>query len=305
MANDRIERWVKRVLADPVVLRADTDKPRKCVMLALLHVTAGRRDEVHSHRIGGRTWEPAKLADMFNSMADEYAAGLASNESGTGQESFRLVAFYDDLPDLEQCPLPIMKKTGAMVLAEGDAIATEPPTPRGETGQNMRERSAWMQFSLEMNARMYATMSGIIDRLSGRLATVERENQDAFQIAKEMILEKAADSHEQRMKELSFERATEERSRIMKALPPLVNRVFGKEVFPQSAVDSSLLEALVESADEGQMSRIVEALLPVLKPEQAALLMGRLGDIQESMNARKKEAAAKAAKSNGNGAPKA
>jgi hypothetical protein len=309
-SNDRVERWIKRVLSDPIILRAETDKPRRCTMLALLHVTGGRHDEVQSLKLGSKSWEPKGLADMFNGIADEHAAGLASSESGSGQESYRLVAFYDDMPDLEQNPLPLMRKTGASMLGEeGTAIVTEPPNARGETGQNMRERSAWMNFILEKDARLYGTMVNVIDRLSARLGTVERENQDAFTLAKEMILEKAADSHDQRMRELAFERSSEERARVMKALPPLVNRVFGKEIFPTSTVDSTLIESLVESLDEKTMSRVVEAVLPVLPPETATLLMARFGDIQLEFNRRKAEAAKRAASKanangNGNGAPK-
>lgn len=300
-ASDRIAKWVRRVLSDPMITR---DGERKCVALALMHMTGGIRTEVQAMKLGAKTWDPNQLAEMFDNLATEHAAGLASSESGSGEETYQLVAFFDDLPDVPQSPLPLMKRTGPTVHAD-ESIVTEPPTPRGEVGQNMRERSAWMQFVLEMNARMFSTMTGVIERQNSRLAAVEKENQDAFQIAKEMILEKAADSHDQRMKELAFERSSEERARIMKALPPLVNKVFGKEIFPNSTVDSSLLEALVESSDENQLTRIIEALLPVLKPEQAALLMGRLGDIQEAMNARKKAAAEKAAKTNGNGAAKA
>jgi hypothetical protein len=106
------------------------------------------------------------------------------------------------------------------------------------------------------------------------------------------------------MKELEFERGSEERARIMKALPPLVNKVLGKEVFPQSMVDTSLLEGLLESADEEQIQRIFNAVMPVLKPEQAAFLMSRFADIQESMNARKQAAAKQAAHANGNGTVK-
>lgn len=299
--SPRIEKWIRRMFNDPMVTR---DGERKCVALALMHVTGGARTEVQSLKLGAKTWDPKQLAEMFDSLATEHAAGLASGESGSGQEAFQVVAFFDDLPDLPVSPLPLMKSTGSPVL-EGEAIVTEPPTPRGELGQNMRERSGWMQFTLEMNARMYTTMTGIIDRLSSRLGVVERENIDAFQIAKDTILEKAADVHAHRMKELEFERSSEERARIMKALPPLVNKVLGKEVFPQSMVDTSLLEGLLESADEEQIQRIFNAVMPVLKPEQAAFLMSRFADIQENLNARKQAATKQAAHANGNGVVKA
>jgi hypothetical protein len=56
--------------------------------------------------------------------------------------------------------------------------------------------------------------------------------------------------------------------------------------------------ALIESADEGQIEKIVQVLIPVLKPEQQALLIGRFAEIQESLNKRK---AIVKAQANGNG----
>lgn len=294
---DRLAKWFRRVTSDPAMTR---DGERKCVALALLHVTAGIKSEVHSLKLGAKVWEPEKLAEMFDGIATEHAAGLSSIESGSGQEMYHLVAFYEDLPDMAVAPLPLMKRTGVMSTAD-DSIVTEPPTPKGELSQNMRERSAWMQFVLEMTMRTHAAQAQTIDAQARELANLRQESHDVIQTAKEMILEKASDAHDHRMKELAFERSSEERSRLMKLLPGLANKITGREIFPESTVDSSLFEALLESADEKQIERILAAVMPVLKPEQQALLFGRLAEIQERMNAKKAKAAATA---NGNGTVK-
>lgn len=292
--NERVEKWVRRMLADPMMTR---DGARTCTALALMHVTSGVRSEVQTVKLGSKTWDARQLAEMFNGLTDEHAAGLASSESGSGEESYQLVAFFSDLPDLPVSPLPLMRKTGDRV-APNEPIVSEPPNEKGERQMNMRHANAWQSFTLEMVARTYAAQSQIIERQNERLQVVERENQDAFQISKEMILEKVADAHDAKMRELQFERSTEERARLMKLAPPLVNKLLGKDVFPSSTVDSSLLEALIESADEGQIEKIVQVLIPVLKPEQQALLIGRFAEIQESLNKRK---AIVKAQANGNG----
>lgn len=284
--TDRIEKWVRRVLTDPMLLRSNEDGARTCVMISLMHRTSGISSEVQTLKLGSKQWDPKQLAEMFSAIADEHASGLSSSESGSGQEAYQLVAFFSDDPTLPQCPLPLMRKTGPLVL-DGDPIVTEPPTPKGELAQGMRHRDGWMAFTLEMNARMYATMSGIIDRLSTRLQTVEKENQDTIEIAKEMVLERAADSHNHRMAELDFERKSEERKRIMAAAPPLINQLLGREVFPASTADSSIIEGLMSDLDEKTIQTLAEILIPKLKPETAALLMGRFNQAVEQLNKKK------------------
>src|SRR5258706_13301751 len=164
-----VEKWIRRVLTDPMLLREGSEAPRKPTMIALMHVTAGSRNEVYTQKVGSKQHDPKQLAEMFDSMADEHVAGLSSSESGSGQEAYQLVVFYDDLPDAPQSPLPMVKRTGALTFAD-DPIVTEPPTSRGQIAQSMRLQDAWMQFVLEKDSRMTAGMLGIIDRMSTRLA---------------------------------------------------------------------------------------------------------------------------------------
>jgi len=274
-----------------MLLRSDEATPRKPVMISLVHVTSGMKNEVYSLKIGSKQYEPKVLADMFNGTADEHAAGLSSSESGSGQESYQLVVFYDDVPDLPQCPLPLVRRTGPMVLAD-DPITTEPPTPKGELAQSMRHRDAWMEFVLQMTARTYSAQIETIASQGRELQTLRKENQETIEIAKEMILEKAADTHAHRMQELDFERKSAERQRLMAAAPPLINQLLGREVFPASHVDSQLVDGLMADLDEGTMQKLTEVLLPKLKPETAALLIGRFTQVVEQQNAKKRAAAA-------------
>ncbi len=291
MALDRVEKWIRRVLTDPMLLRTEDVTPRKPVMLSLMHVTSGIKNEVYSLKIGSKQYDPKVLADMFNGTADEHSQGLSSSESGSGQEAYQLVIFYDDLPDLPQCPLPLMRRTGPLALAD-DPIVSEPPTHKGELAQSMRERGAWMEFTLQMVARTYSAQIETIASQGRELQTLRKENQETIEIAKEMILEKAADTHGHRMQELDFERKTEERKRLMAAAPPLINQLLGREVFPASHVDSTLVDGLMADLDESTIQQLTEVLLPKLKPETAALLIGRFTQVIEQQNAKKRAAAA-------------
>jgi hypothetical protein len=297
--TDRVEKWVRRVLTDAVLLRTDTDAPRKCFMLALMHVTGGIKSEVQTLKLGSKQWEPKQLADMFNSIADEHSQGLAQSESGSGQEAYHLVAFYDDQPDLPQCPLPLMRRTGPMVHAD-DPIVTEAPTAKGDLAMSMRHKDAWQAFTLEMVARTFSAQTSIIDRMAMRMQSLEKENLDVLELAKEQILKEAADAHAHQMTELEYKRKTEERARIMAVAPPLLNQVFGKEIFPTSTADSSLIESLMSNLDESTIGKLTELLIPKLPPETAALLMARFTEVVEKQNA-KKAAETAMVRTNGNG----
>jgi len=268
----------------------DDVTPRKPLMISLMHVTSGIKNEVQSLKLGSKQYEPKQLADMFNGIADEHSAGLSSSESGSGQEAYNLVVFYDDMPDLPQCPLPLMRRTGPLALAD-DPITTEPPTPKGELAQSMRHRDVWMEFVLNMTARTYSAQIETIASQGRELQTLRKENQETIEIAKEMILEKAADTHSHRMQELDFERKSEERKRLMAAAPPLINQLLGREVFPASHVDSALVDGLMEDLDETTIQKLTEVLLPKLKPETAALLIGRFTQVIEAQNAKKRAVA--------------
>ncbi len=97
------------------------------------------------------------------------------------------------------------------------------------------------------------------------------------------------------MAELEYQRKTEERKRLLTVAPAIVNQVFGREVFPQAAVDSSMIETLVSRLDADGLQTILSVMSKYLKPEELAMLVGRMSDIQERADAQKMV--------KGNGAP--
>jgi hypothetical protein len=93
---------------------------------------------------------------------------------------------------------------------------------------------------------------------------VRRENREGFTLVKELLAAQALNRHEFKMKELEFERSTEERKKWLDFAPSLVNTILGSEVFPQSTEDTSLLESIADSLSEEDLMK----LSSVLKPEE-------------------------------------
>lgn len=103
------------------------------------------------------------------------------------------------------------------------------------------------------------------------------ENRASFNIVKEMLMEKALDTHRHQMEALTYQRQTDERKKWLSYIPMLANTVLGKEIFPQSNADTVLLEQVVESIDENA----IMALAQFVKPELMGPLMSRFEEIQK------------------------
>jgi hypothetical protein len=103
---------------------------------------------------------------------------------------------------------------------------------------------------------------------------------------REVILRQVADNHTQKMTEMEYERSTAERKKLMGFIPPLVNTVTGKEIFPQATSDTALVETITESLTEEQ----VQQLMGILPAELAGPLANRM---LQHMEKKKREQAAK------------
>lgn len=294
--RETVERWIRRQFTDPVLTQEGS---RRCVAISLCHFKAGIRNEIQTIPLGSKEWEPKQLADLLNTLADECAQGISPDESGSGYEQFEVVSFFSDIPDQPVGRCPINRRTGLLGRDAG-SVASEAPDTRGLTKQDMRHKEAWMQFTLDATARSNAAMLSVIDSLSKRNAQLERENYDAIDLAKEMIFEKAASTHAFEMAEKEYERKTEERRRLLAIAPAAVNQLLGKDIFPASAVDSTLLETFVEGLSEHGAEEVLAVLSKHMKPDVAAMLIGRFAEIQEQINKRK---AAEQAKEKRNGTP--
>lgn len=283
MARETLEKWIRRQLTDPIL----NHENRRCTAIGLVHYKGGIRNEVQTIPLGGKEWDPKQLADMFNGVADEYAAGIAPDESGSGYEQFEAVSFFSDLPDHPAGTCALNRKTGPIRDMMSGSVASEAPDARGLTRQDMRHKEAWMQFSLDVISRASAMLLSHNESLAKRNALLERENYDAVELAKEMMFKEASNTHAHEMAEKEYERKTEERRKLLQLAPAAVNTLLGKEFFPQSVVDSGLLEVLTENLDEKGTQEVLTVLGKHLKPEAMMLLVDRMASIQETINARK------------------
>jgi hypothetical protein len=279
-------------MTDEIITR---DGERHPIAFGVAHIRGGVRDEVQTFALGGKEWEPKKLAELLHGVATENAAGISPDESGSGIEQYEAYCFFSDMPEhLDARQAFTIRTYGGANLA-ASSMASEGPDPRGQTKQDMRLKEGWFQFVLDMTARTHHAQLAMIESVMKRNAVLERENYDAAQLAKELIYEQAANTHAHEMAEKEYERRTMLYGKVAQLAPAITNQVLGREVFPQSTVDSSLVETIVEELDESTIKELLAVVGKKLKPEALAMLVGRMSEIAEKQAEKK----AKEKKKNG------
>ncbi len=269
-----LDKWIEEAICDP-------DKSEPCKRIVLVHMFGTSQREIHTVTIGtGSGKDPKMMGALFKGKAESYAQDLP------GVQTFNLLAFYGS--ESEPSAFHPFTLTGDTFHP---GLATEAPDSQGLVQMLMRHYEVDKKLQVQERVAATDTLMQMIDFLSKALVKSQEENSEAFAIMKEIMLEKTLNAHDLRMKEMAFARTTGEREKLMKIAPALVNQISGKEVFPQSTVDSAILEGIVENVDFESIQKIVGSGGKdgkELPPELVGMLLSRMTEIQEKKN---KEAA--------------
>jgi len=244
VAKQTLENWIHEAMID-------TDKEKGISMFSLVHMVGQGEREIHTTKLGSKQWTARDLAALFRHKAESYCQEIP------GVQSFCMLAFYEQ--DEPEARHPFM------VSGETDlgGLSTEGPDDKGWKMQGMRHLEAITQLNHRSIHHAIDTLAKLNESLMRENLDVRKENREGFALMKELIAAQALNKHEYRMKEMEFERSTEERKKWMSFAPSLVNTILGSEVFPQSTEDSSLLEAIADSLSEDDLIKLTS----VLKPE--------------------------------------
>lgn len=261
-----LQTWIGEALVDG-------DKEGRLQMLSLVHMRGIDETEVHTIRFGpGKTWTPAELSKLFRGKAENYAAEIP------GTQTFCLLAFYGDSHE-PQARKPLMV-SGA---SEQSGLSTEGPTKEGLTQQAMRHSEAVLQMCFRQMAVLLENTQQMMHNLSEQNAQIMAENRDAFQIVKQVTLEKIQDQHQHNMALATHSRNMELQQTVMRLAPALVNRVTGREIFPQATEDSAIIEKLVDVLDEEKIMKIMAT--GAIPEEVWGLLAARMEAVMKKRNA--------------------
>jgi hypothetical protein len=278
MAKQTLTEWITEARNDgDPKLGGLQDKP--CSHIALVHLAGGMglgasQKEIAVVKFNGqRTWSNEELAKMFNSRAVNFS------QDATSVQYFALLAFYGE--DVEKNTHPFVVN----VNAANSGFFGEGADDKGERQQAMRHKEMVFQQMLSQQHHLNNHYERALKNASDEIAETKRENRDMFTIMKEMILEKSSNDHENAMKQLAYQRSTDQTNKLIKLIPPLANTITGRNVFPQETADSAILNMIAEAMDEGGLEKLMSS--GIVKPEMMGPLIHRL---QQHLQKKREEA---------------
>lgn len=268
MARKSIESWILETLQD-------TDHDGKCTRIVLSQMVGMARVEVHTLKFAEKgQYEPKNLASMFTGKADVVC------QDTPGQSRFVLDAYWKDSND-PQSFFPFTR-SGQTESRHG---LTHPPTDEGRLMQKMEMDSRLTQQVYNRQERMDQWQAQAEERhirreeiLYGRLEHVMEENFKFFTFIKEIMAMQSIDQHKQAMEKAAYQRASKREEKLMEVAPVLLNMAVGREVVPQSLVDTRIVEAIARKLTPemvGMMGMIG------LSEEEQGILMHRINQAKE------------------------
>lgn len=266
--------WIREAITDQ-------DKDDQITALSLVHMVNGEPGkEIHTFKFApGKGQEPKDLADMFMGKARSFAQDLP------GVQTFCLLAFYGSKEPGAYQPFIV---SGQL---DNHGIGSETPDERGMRAQQMRHSDAFFaqlfrrqeQLDIAMG-RTIELQNRMVETLGASLVQVQHDNIEAFEVVKNLLIEKESKAHENETQRLEYERKTREREQYLKMIPMLVNSLSGREIFPQGAQDTALVEMIADKLDEDQIMKLAQ----VLPPEVTGLIMQRFEKAIEKKMAEKR-----------------
>jgi len=267
--KDSIHTWIKERLED-------VEQEGALALLGLVHWDgAGRDNEIFSMKAGAGKWGQGEvMADAFYNYASRHSRGLI------GIQQFQIGAVYGSASRPTRF-MPFML-TGALQVGAlpNGGLATEAPTPTGQMSQGMRMGEIVVQGMIAQINPTFRVQADLIDRLMRANQDLSAENRELFVALRTELMKTAQFAHEMRMKELEFMRSTDERRKLIRIAPALINAITGREIFPVSAEDTSLVVSLAENISDDEL-KVLQMALAEKSPELGALITSRFAEIRK------------------------
>jgi hypothetical protein len=260
-----LEQWIKERACDP-------DKDGQLSAVALEHLSGNVGTVLHRKVIGQNSINPKEIAEMFLDIARTHCQDLEGNHT------FRFSAFYSNLEQAEAVYLFALQGQ-----RQSDYLGNESPTKEGllshglgyATRTTERAYSAIDSAMMRMNALLDSTNQTMQILQSGHTRLMV-ENHTAYEMMKQLLLDKAMSEHQMEFEKFKYERATGERAKWLRMGMAAVNQISGREVFPSAEADHGLMEELAD-LPEDKLQKLTEALQD--KPALLALIASRLEQV--------------------------
>ncbi len=271
-----VDTWVQTVISDVI-------DGRQCSAVTCLHLKGmgGATEEVVTRPLDGPV-NVKELADHLVGRAEGFAQELP------GLQTFKLLAFYGTAEPHN--PFHFTVSDGS-VISRSEAMQTaHEPTPTGLLGQLMKHNEQLVQQNMALtqsNMQLAQSVLGMCLGPQGVIAQSRQSELEAIAVVKDATLGMLKERKEARIEELKAVQELQTRKAIMDAIPHLVNRWTGHEVFSEQANDSAIISKLAMKVTPQDLEMMVQ--MGKLSQEEALILSARFAAIVES---KKKEMAA-------------
>jgi len=269
-----VEQWVTSVIADVI-------DGKGCSLIGLLHMKGigGASEEVASKPLEGNV-NPKETADHLIGRAEGYSQDLP------GLQTFKLVAFYGT--NEPHNPFHFTVSDGTVMSRSETMMSAHEPTPAGLLGQLMKNNEVKDRQNADLVQQNMTMARDIIQMCFGPQGLVQqsiRSQLEAVEVVKDAMLDMSKQRRELVLEEHKAAQDLQTRKAIIDAMPLLVNRVTGHEVFDEKSNRAKLLELFAMKISPQDLEILVS--MGKITKEEALVISSQFAAIVEE---KKKEA---------------
>lgn len=263
-----VDMWVQTVIADVI-------EGRPCSAVTCLHLKGmgGATEEVVTRPLDGPV-NVKELADHLVSRAEGFAQELP------GLQTFKLLAFYGTQEP--HSPFHFTISDGSLTSRTEAMQSAFEPTPTGLFAQLMKHTEVLAAQNMTLTQSYMQLAQGVLAMClgpQGILAQSRQTELEAIAVVKDATLGMMKERNEARLGELKALQDLQTRKAVMEAIPHLVNRWTGHEVFSETANDSAILGKLAMKVTPQDLEMLVQ--MGKLSQEEALILSARFAAIVE------------------------
>jgi len=263
-----VDTWVQSVITEVI-------DGKGCSAIALLHLkgVGGATEEVTTKPIEG-TVNPTDLANFLIGRAEGFSQDLA------GLQTFKLIAFYGS--NEPHNPFHFTTSDGTVISRSETMMSAHEPTPTGLLGQLMKHNETLMGQNNQLVTATMVMAQGTIAMCFGPQGVVQtsvRAQLEAVEIVKDAMLDMSKQRKELVIEEHKAAQDLQTRKAVIDAIPQLVNRFTGHEVFDEKSNRAKVLETLALKVTPKDIELLVA--MGKLTQEEALVLSAQFAAIVE------------------------
>jgi hypothetical protein len=274
-----VDTWVQTVISEVI-------EGRQCSAVTCLHLkgVGGATEEVVTRPLEGPV-NAKELADHLVGRAEGFAQELA------GLQTFKLLAFYGNAEPHN--PFHFTVSDGTVISRSEAMQSAHEPTPVGLLGQLMKHNEQLVQQNMALTQANMQIAQGVLGMCLGPQGVIAQSRQSELEciaVVKDASLTMLKERKEARIEELRAVQQLQTRKAIMDALPHMVNRWTGHEVFSETSNKAAIVDKLAMKVTPQDLELLVgmgkltreEAL--VLAAEFAAIVEGKKKELEALRN---------------------